>query len=141
MAELVQGVIMIFREIVVVETDGGMHVQDVTERITKIVGACHIKEGLCNIFLPATTAGLMVNEHDRMLMEDFKRFFKTIEEKRLYAHPSNAFSHLRANLLSCERTIPISNGKLILGTWQRIILWEFDREPRKRDIIVTISGH
>ncbi len=122
------------------ETKAGMHFQDITEKILKVVEECRIVEGLCNIFLPATTAGLMVNENDRMLMEDFRRHFQAINDKKLYSHPSNAFSHLRANMLSCEHTLPVSNGRLILGTWQRIILWEFDVEPRKRDVIITITG-
>jgi secondary thiamine-phosphate synthase enzyme len=111
---------------------------DLTQKINEIVRKGKIKNGLCNIFIPGTTAGLMMNEKDIMLMEDFKRFFSIIDEKRQYNHPDNAFSHLRANLLSTEKTIPVGEGNLILGTWQSILLWEFDIEPRKRKLIITV---
>jgi len=114
---------------------------DITEDVKKIVEESNIKEGLCNIFLPATTAGLVMNENERMLMEDFKRFFdKSVPDDRPYNHPSNAFSHIRANLTATEKTIPVANCKLVLGTWQSILLWEFDVNNRKREIVVTVTG-
>ena len=113
---------------------------DITSQIKKLVSEGKIKDGLCNIFLPATTAGLMMNENERMLIEDFKRFFSIIDEKSHYNHPDNAFSHLRANMLSCEKTIPIVEKGLVLGNWQSILLWEFDTRPRKREIIITFVG-
>lgn len=131
---------MIFREILAIDTQQGISFVNITERVRKIAEGCGITEGLCHLFLPATTAGLMLNENDRMLMEDFRHHFQSISEKKMYAHPDNAFSHLRASLLPSSHVIPVSNGKLILGTWQSIMLWEFDAGPRKRDIIVTVTG-
>lgn len=131
---------VLFRDILTIATEKGIGYVDITERVVNLVKVCKILEGVCNIFVPATTAGLMVNENDRMLIEDFKRQFAAIDEKKLYSHPQNAFSHLRANLLDTEKTLPISNGKLLLGEWQSIILWEFDKEPRKREVIVTVVG-
>ena len=131
---------VLFRDTIEVETKNGMSFVDITDQVVKLVYDCKIEEGICNIFLPGTTAGLMVNENDRMLIEDFKRFFRTIDEKKLYSHPSNAFSHLRANLLRAEVTIPVSNRKLLLGKWQSIFVWEFDVEPRKRELIISVVG-
>lgn len=131
---------MLFRDTIGIETEKGMSFVDITDRVVKLVYDCKIEEGICNIFLPGTTAGLMVNENDRMLIEDFKRFFHTIDEKKLYSHPSNAFSHLRANLLRPELTIPVSNRKLLLGKWQSIFVWEFDAGPRKRELIISVVG-
>lgn len=113
---------------------------DITEDVRKIVGNSRVREGLCSVFIPATTAGLLLNEKDRMLLEDFRKFFQTVDDKKLYHHPSNAFSHLRASMLRSDITMPVSDGKLVLGTWQSIILWEFDIEPRKRAVIVTVMG-
>jgi len=113
---------------------------DITKKIKDIVTESKIKNGLCNIFIPGTTAGLMMNENDMMLIEDFKKFFSIIDDKKHYNHPDNAFSHLRANLLSTEKTIPVDNGDLALGTWQSILLWEFDVNPRKRNLMITIMG-
>lgn len=131
---------VLFRDTIEIETQKGISFLDLTDRIAKMVYDCNIQEGVCNVFLPGTTAGLMINENDRMLIEDFKRFFQIIDEKKLYSHPSNAFSHLRANLLRPEITVPVSNRKLLLGRWQSILLWEFDAEPRKRELIITVVG-
>lgn len=131
---------MLFRKNLEMETKRNEFI-DITNEIEKIVEESAIKEGLCNIFMPATTAGLVMNENERMLIEDFKRFFdKSVPDDKLYNHPSNAFSHLRANLVSTEKTIPVSKGKLILGTWQSILLWEFDINKRKRKLVVTVTG-
>lgn len=131
---------VLFRDVIEISTEKGISYVDITENVVKLVKTCKILEGVCNIFVPATTAGLMVNENDRMLIEDFRRYFAAIDEKKLYSHPQNAFSHLRANLLDTEKTLPISNGKLLLGKWQSIIFWEFDKEPRKREVVVTVVG-
>lgn len=132
---------MLFREILKVNTKKGVYFEDITDRILEIAEECTIQEGLCNIYLAATTAGLMINENERMLLEDFRLFFQhLIDEKKMYLHPDNAVSHLRANLLDAGKTIPVSNGTLVLGKWQRIILWEFDAEDRKREVIITITG-
>ncbi len=129
---------MLFRKIVKVNTKKGISVTDVTKNISDMVKKCGISDGLCSIFLPAATAGLVVNENDRMLIEDFRRFFSAVDEKRPYNHPSNAFSHLRASMCKAELTIPVSSGDVYLGKWQRILLWEFDTKNREREIIVTV---
>lgn len=131
---------VLFRDVIEINTEKGIGYVDITERISTLVKDCKILEGICNVFVSATTAGIMVNENDRMLIEDFRRYFAGIDEKKIYSHPQNAFSHLRANLLDTEKTIPVSKGQLLLGQWQSIILWEFDREPRKREVVVTVVG-
>ena len=131
---------MLYRDIIKLETESNRF-YDITASVAEIVQKCGIQEGLCNVFIPGTTAGIILNENDRLLIEDFRMLFeKTAPEEKLYSHPSNAFSHLRASLTDCEKTIPVSNGGLVLGTWQNIILWEFDVNPRNRDIVVTVSG-
>src|SRR3989344_2042615 len=130
---------MLYREIIEIDTEKDKF-YDITKKVEEIIRSSQLREGLCNIFLKGTTAGLIINEKEQMLMGDFLRLFREIDEKRLYNHPSNAFSHMRASMLDTEKTMPIANGKLILGTWQSIILWEFDTDKRKREIIVTVSG-
>ncbi|MEM7819263.1 MAG: secondary thiamine-phosphate synthase enzyme YjbQ [Candidatus Aenigmatarchaeota archaeon] len=130
---------MIYREIIEIETKSNKYI-DITNKISDIVENCHIKYGLCHIFLEGTTAGFLLNENDPMLLADFKNVFKKIApKKKLYQHPSNAFSHIRASMLRQDLTFPINDGKLILGTWQNILLWEFDIKKRKRKIVITIS--
>ena len=130
---------MMFREILHIKTQCGS-CQDITKDIKKIVEKSQLSEGLCNIFLQNTTAALMINEDDKMLIQDFKRLFSQIREDALYNHQDNAFSHLRANLLSHSITVPVANKQVFLGIWQSILLWEFDKADRERSVIVTVQG-
>jgi len=128
----------LFRKNLKIETMKNEFV-DITEDIKKIVKESKADEALCHVFLPATTAGLIMNENEKLLIEDFRRFFsKLLPGDKLYNHSSNAFSHLRASLASTEKTIPVSGSRLLLGTWQSIMLWEFDIENRTREVVVTI---
>lgn len=130
---------MFYRDIIEVNTKSGLPI-DITDHVQKVLDKCDIKEGIMNLFITATTAGLVINENDRMLFEDFRRMYEEIASKdRIYHHPDNGHSHLRASLTSQHLDVPISDGKPLLGQWQRIFLWEFDKRERERKIIVTVS--
>lgn len=132
----------VYREEIEVSTREGIDVLDITKYIEIAIRNSKIRNGICNIFLQATTAGLIINEYDFLLIEDMKNLIKNfIKEDKIYAHPQNAFSHLRAMLTKSDISIPIIDSKLSLGTWQRIWLLEFDTSPRKRKIIVTVFGN
>ncbi len=131
---------MIYRDLIKTNTKSGSF-QDLTKKISEIVRKSGAKDGLCNVFLKGTTASLVINENDRMLIEDFRKTLETlIPAEHLYQHPDNAYSHLRAALLNHNLTIPISDGSLLLGTWQSIMLFEFDTTDREREIVVTVQG-
>ena len=131
---------MIYRDILKIKTKTGGF-DDITKQTEKIVDKSNVKDGLCNIFLRGTTASLLLNENDRMLIEDFRKTLNTlIPEDHLYQHPENAQSHLRAALINSHLTIPIANSKLMLGKWQSIMLFEFDTQDREREIVVTVQG-
>jgi secondary thiamine-phosphate synthase enzyme len=130
---------MIYRDVIELKTEQDKF-YNITDKISEIVKKSKTKDGVCNIFLPATTAGLMINENDRMLVEDFRRLFRAlVPEDKLYQHPENAHSHLRASMLTQNLTIPVVDSRLALGTWQSILLWEFDVTNRERKIIINIS--
>jgi secondary thiamine-phosphate synthase enzyme len=130
---------MIYREIIKVETKS-FTPHDLTEQIGDILNRCQIRDGTCNIFIQATTAGLTLNENDRMLFEDFRRLFDELAaQNRLYHHPDNGHSHLRAALFGQSITVPVNDGQLVLGDWQRVFLWEFDNKSRDRKIIISVS--
>ncbi len=132
---------MFYREIIQLETQKGISYKDITDIAVKIVKNSRISEGLCNVFITGTTAGLMINENDRFLVEDIKRFFKNlIDEDRPYSHPENAVSHMRASLLGADVTVPVASNKIVLGKWQSILLWEFAKEKRNRQLIITVLG-
>lgn len=131
---------MLFREILKFDTEKN-EVKDVTLDIKNIVKRSGIKEGLCNVFFTGTTGALVINEDERMIAEDAKKIFeKIIPANAMYMHPSNSYSHTRAMLMDCEKTIPISHNNLILGKWQAIMFVELDVSGRNREIVVTISG-
>ena len=131
---------MIYRDIIKVKTEkNGFY--DLTKNIAAVIEKSKIKDGLCNVFLKGTTAGLLLNENDRMLIEDFRKTLeRLVSDEHIYQHPDNAPSHLRAALLGADLTIPISQSKLTIGTWQSILLFELDINSREREIIVTVQG-
>jgi secondary thiamine-phosphate synthase enzyme len=132
---------MLYQETFETDTREGISVKDITTGIQNAVRNAGFNSGICSIFITATTAGLFINEDERMLIEDIKKSFKAMaDDSRIYQHPSNAPSHIRANYVDKDLAIPIKEGDLVLGTWQRIFLAEFDKIPRKRKIIITIVG-
>lgn len=131
---------MIYRDVIKLKTEAdGFY--DLTKQVSDNVSKSKIKEGLCNVFVKGTTAALLLNENDRMLIEDIKKTMKAlIPDEHLYQHPENATAHLRATLLNNGLTIPVADSKLLLGMWQSIMLFEFDTQDREREIIVTVQG-
>ncbi len=130
---------MLYRNIIELETEPEK-LYDITSRVKSILTESKIANGVCYVFLQATTAGLMVNENNKMLFEDFRRVFDDVApHTRLYQHPDNAASHIKASMLSQHLTLPVANSQLLLGKWQSILLWEFDVRDRKRTVIVTVG--
>lgn len=132
---------MIYQDSFEIDTKKGISLKDITAGIGKAVQQSGIANGICSIFLTATTAGIFINENELMLIEDLKKSFKSwADDSRIYQHPSNAASHIRANIFPKEITIPIRDGYLMIGEWQSIFLAEFDNQERKRSVIITIIG-
>ncbi len=132
---------MLYRKILTAKTKRGPSSIDLTQAINDVVKESGIEQGFCHIYLKATTAGLVINERDMLLLKDMEKFFANlVPEAKLYAHPENAFSHLRASLLKQSLTIPVEKGELVLGTWQSILLFEFDVRDREREVVVTVIG-
>jgi secondary thiamine-phosphate synthase enzyme len=133
--------LMLYRDIIKIETKVKSF-YNITEKISQVVGESRLKDGLCNIFVKGTTAAMLINENDRMLVEDFRKLLELLApEEKLYQHPENAHSHLRSAMLHNSLTIPVAGGKLLLGEWQSILLFEFDVTPRERDIVITVYGN
>jgi len=127
-----------------ISTKGFNDVIDITDRVSEIVRKSKIKDGLCLISCPGSTAGLTTIEADPNLLEDFKEFLeKIIPSDRAYRHDrtwgdKNAPSHIRSALIKPFLTVPIEDGKLVLGTWQQITFLDFDNRPRDREIFVKV---
>jgi secondary thiamine-phosphate synthase enzyme len=117
---------------------------DITESVEKEVEKSKIKNGMIFLNSLHNTACLIIQENDETIFDDMKKFFdKILPLNEKYSHSYegsvNATAHLKSNLLSQSITLPIKNGNLVLGTWQRIIFVELF-EPRERTVFVTILG-
>lgn len=115
---------------------------DITDKVKKIVKESNMKYGICNIFVTGSTATILLNQNDPMLLMDIQNLLeKEIPSKcKTYRHPYNGHSHLRSMMMSCNQTIPVENNEIITGENQDILFIEQDIEPRDRKIIVTIVG-
>jgi secondary thiamine-phosphate synthase enzyme len=122
---------------------------NITERVNEIVRKSGIKNGIVHLQSLHTTTSIFLNEWQDALLDDVKQFFEeTIERNRYYKHNdpnhsdcerSNADSHLRGMLMGQTLSLQVRNATVLLGTWQSIILAEFDG-PRSRSVAVQISG-
>lgn len=127
-------------------TKGFTDVHNINEDTKKCVEESGIKNGQATLFVVGATAALTTVEYEPGLVNDLKNFFeKIIPEGEYYHHEEawhdgNGFSHVRASLLKPSLTVPIVDGRLTLGTWQQIILVDFDNCARDREIVLQIMG-
>jgi secondary thiamine-phosphate synthase enzyme len=125
---------------------GGRSFEPVTEPVTQVVATSGIREGLCNVFLRHTSASVLITENaDPAVHRDLERFMQRIApEGGGYEHdaegPDDMPAHLRSMLTAVTLTIPVSDGELLLGTWQGIYLWEHRSRPHPRELLVTVIG-
>jgi len=114
---------------------------DITTQVQEIVQKSSVRDGICYLFIPHTTAGLTLNENwDPSVREDIIRTLnKLVPQAGDYRHvEGNSPAHIKASLMGFSATIPIRNSHLLLGTWQGIYLAEFDG-PRQRNVWVHVA--
>jgi len=127
-------------------TDGNNDVVNVTGAVEAEVASSTVKDGLVTVFVAGSTAGLTTVEYEPGLVADLKEAFNRLVPRGLpYQHhltegDANGHSHIRAALLGPSATIPIERGRLTLGTWQQLVLVDFDVRPRRRELVVQIIG-
>jgi secondary thiamine-phosphate synthase enzyme len=127
-------------------TRGFSDVIDITGKVESIVLESGITSGLVSVFVPGSTASVTTIEYESGVIEDLKEAIeKLVPSDRTYKHDrrwgdGNGFSHVRAALLKPGLTVPFVSGKLTLGTWQQIVLIDFDNRPRKRSLVVQVVG-
>jgi len=113
---------------------------DITKKITNIVNQSKVKQGVCIVYCPHTTAAITINESaDPAVQRDILvNLSKLIPEKGNYQHSEgNSDSHIKSSIIGASETLIIKNNNLILGTWQSIYFAEFDG-PRQRKVIIKI---
>lgn len=129
-----------------IETRGQTDVIDLTAQLRRDLEAAGLVEGQMVVFVPGATAGVTTVEFEPGLLQDIPEFWEAlIPSKRRYHHDAtwgdgNGFSHLRAALCGPSLAIPFEGGKLILGTWQQVVLLDFDNRPRSRRYVVSLAG-
>lgn len=124
-----------------IQTKRKIELIDVTEKVREAVHKSKVTSGICLVYAPHATAAITINEFEPNLEDDFEKIFKHLIPVLEYSHnkiDDNAEAHLRSSLFGCGKSIPIENGELVLGTWQRIIFCEFDG-PRSRRVNVTVA--
>ena len=120
---------------------------DITREVAARVRDSGIVEGSMLIFVPGSTAALTTIEYESGVIEDLKEAIERLAPENLhYRHDArwgdgNGHAHVRAALLGPSLTIPVIKGKLVLGTWQQVILCDFDNRPRKRQVIIQVTGN
>jgi secondary thiamine-phosphate synthase enzyme len=123
-----------------IKTKTRVELQDITRQVREIVGESKFQNGVCYIYVPHTTAGIIVNEHaDPSVVEDIAAQLEAIvPQKGNYRHlEGNAPAHIKASLVGSSETLLIEDGKMVLGTWQGIFFCEFDG-PRNRTVLVKL---
>ncbi len=127
---------------IAVETGARTQIKDITREVARVVKESGVENGVCHLYVPHTTAGILINECDdpdvaRDIGEALDRL---VPRDAGYKHyEGNADSHIKASLVGSSQVVPIEGGKLGLGRWQGIFFCEFDG-PRKREVKVRIVG-
>lgn len=131
----------IYNETLTVSTKGEIEFIDLTDAVQKLVSKHGVKNGLVHVFAPHSTGIIILTEQESGLLKDIEAFLEKLAPKNgRYNHPSNAHSHLRSVLMPPDKTIPIIDGRLALGTWQSLLFVETDVYPRRRTLIVQVFG-
>ena len=127
-----------------ISTKGFTDIIDITSRVAEVVKKSKVRDGICLISCPGSTAGITTIEYEPELLKDFKEFLeKIVPSDKEYHHDKvwgekNGFSHIRSALIKPFLAVPIEEGKLVLGTWQQCVFIDFDNRPREREIMVKI---
>ncbi len=137
---------MVYQREISVPTSGHKDMHDLTDEVARTVSESKVRHGLVHIFNVGSTGAIGTIEFEPGLQEDLPTVLdKLIPPSRAYGHErawhdGNGHSHLQATLLGPSLTVPITNGKLVLGTWQQVVHLECDIKPRRRTVMLTVVG-
>ena len=137
---------MVLSDAISLSTKGFCDIQDITSSIAATVSKSKIQNGIVTVFCPGSTGAVTTIEYEGGVLEDLKKAVERIAPSNIpYAHDrrwgdGNGFSHVRATLLGPSLTVPVTDGKIALGTWQQIVFIDFDNRSRRRKIVVQVMG-
>ncbi len=129
-----------------ISTRGHADVLDITSQVERVVRESKIRYGVVNVSGKGSTLGVTTIEFEPGAVADLKRALEKIAPSdHDYAHNArwgddNGYSHLRSALMGTAKSFPLRDGSLDLGTWQQVVLCDFDNRPREREVTVTVVG-
>jgi len=128
------------------QSTGRTDIIDLTEQVSGVLTDSSVQNGSVTLFIPGSTAALTTIEFESGVINDLKKAIDRIAPEDMYYEHNerwgdgNGYSHVRAALIGPSLHIPVVEGKMTLGTWQQIVLLDFDNRPRERHIVIQISG-
>ncbi|MFQ6049181.1 MAG: secondary thiamine-phosphate synthase enzyme YjbQ [Phycisphaerae bacterium] len=137
---------MVYQQQLTLKTAGHGHMQEITGDVSKVVRQSGITTGVAQVFSVGSTSAVGVIEFEPGLKRDLPEMLdRLIPPSRQYGHEQawhdgNGHSHLQATMLGPTLAVPVSNGQLVLGTWQQVFHLECDIRPRQRTVVVTVIG-
>jgi secondary thiamine-phosphate synthase enzyme len=137
---------MVVTEQISLESQGNCDIIDITPEVRQRLSKAKVSNGTVTLFISGSTAGITTIEFEPGLLADFKKMWeRTVPQDISYQHDrawgdGNGHSHVRASLLGASLVIPFSDKRLALGTWQQIVVVDFDNRARSRQIVVQITG-
>ena len=137
---------MVHSKIITIPTKGFSDIVDLTGEVAGVVAESQVKEGLVNVFVIGSTASVSTIEFEPALVEDMKDQLERFASKMLETRHSqtwgddNGFSHIRATFMGPGITVPVAEGRPLLGTWQQIVVIDHDNRSRQRQIHVQVMG-
>jgi secondary thiamine-phosphate synthase enzyme len=137
---------MVITKKISLQSKGHSEIIDITPEVQKHLADTKLSEGTVTLFVTGSTAGITTIEYEPGLLADFKDMWERIIPKDIpYQHDKawgdgNGHSHVRASLLGASLVIPFSGKSLALGTWQQIVVVDFDNRARSRQIVVQVTG-
>ena len=128
------------------DTKGSGDLIDITSELNDLLEKSTLMDGSMTVFVSGSTAGITTFEYEPGMIKDIKEFYEKLAPSGAHYHhddtwgDANGFSHIRAAFTGPSLTIPFKDGRLLLGTWQQVVLAEFDHKPRKRELTVQLMG-
>jgi secondary thiamine-phosphate synthase enzyme len=128
------------------QTKGNADMIDITAQVQEALSSAGVDRGIVTVFVPGSTASVSTIEYEPGLLKDFPRAIEKVAPSGThYDHDArwgdgNGHSHVRATLMGPSLVIPFENRHLLLGTWQQVVLIDFDNRPRARNVIVQVMG-
>ena len=137
---------MIISSRISLQSKGECDIIDITSQVQEQVSSSGVNSGTVTIFVTGSTAGISTIEYESGVLTDLQNMWERIVPRNIPYHhdrrwgDGNGYSHVRASLLGASLVVPFNERRLALGTWQQIVLVDFDNRPRSRQVMLQIMG-